>query len=191
MKKVERQLRKLKVAADFSSVEVGFVELPEGTKEKEKDEEEGEDEEDDSPAPNLTEFFVKAAHRPHGDLIAALKKLRKHGLDLFEVTVDSKEVSNWNVLEFSIAGDYLMKQSRVVLTLSHHIKLTKKTVNIKLPQVTMYPTAEDAVKYHAADKLTAVIEEVINEVWLYLYTAKYDEKGQLPLFQGSTLKKVA
>ncbi len=125
-------------------------------------------------------FTVDSKHKPHKDLIDGMKKLRKYALEVCEIPVDNKETPKWIVSKIKISGDVLSQTSRVVMTVSKEVK-TGKVISITTPQVTMYPTAEDKVPYQNADKMTAEIESVINEVWLYL-NGKYETEGQLPLF---------
>lgn len=186
MNKPERQLRKVKISNDFDSVEVAFVLI--NPNEQVPTEEEEDEESDGSVKPN--EYKTKSHNRPHKDLTDSMKKLRKHALEICEITIDSKEISSWNVAAMDISGDYLMKQSRVILTLSHFVKSTGKVISFKTPQITMYPEKSDAVKYHGADKMTTIIEDVIEEVWSYL-AGKYEQKGQLPIFPEMSVLKVA
>lgn len=120
---------------------------------------------------------------PHKDLTDSMKKLRKHGFEILGLDIDSKDLSRWNCSMIKISGDYLLKKARVILQLSVRSKLTGKLSYIETGQVTMYPDAEDAVKYHDADKMTVVIEDCIEEAFSYL-NGKYgeDEMSDLPLF---------
>lgn len=166
---IERKLRSLKLTNDLH-VSVSFDEVI--TTESES----GEDE-----AGVITNSFnVTSRHEPHKDFIDALKKLRQYALEVCELTVDTKERANWMVQKIKITGDLLMKTSRVVMTVGKEVK-TGKVISITTPQVTMYPTTEDKVPYHNADKMSTVIEEIEREVWKYL-NGKYALEGQLALF---------
>jgi len=166
---IDRQLVHLKLAPDLSSVKIKFndiVTLPGA----EQDEEEGES------SIRKIPYTVDGPFRPHKDLVNSMKKLRKHALDILGIKLEdeSKQIGEWSVIEIKIQGDVLTKQSRVTMKLAKLVELTKAVCPIKVPQVTMYPAADDQVKYHAADKMTVIIEDIIEEVWSYL-NGKYDE----------------
>jgi hypothetical protein len=172
----ERQLKSLTIKPDFSQVKVTFAEVITHEVAEDSDEEN---------AVTTNEFSVTSANRPHKDLLDSMKKLRRFGLEILEIELadEAKGIKNWNVGTIKIIGDLLLKQSRVELTLTKAIDLTGKVAKIKTSQVTMYPSVDDAVKYHNADKMTAVIEDIVEEVWSFL-NGKYDSEidGQLPLF---------
>lgn len=178
----ERQLLNLKIAEDLNYVKIKFSEI---------DPEETDDPEDI----DINKFTAESTRRPHKDFVDSLKKLRKHGLAILGIKLDdeAKQLRNWTVSAIKISGDMLLKQSRVVMTLSLRSDLTGKITPIKVSQVTMYPKADEKVKYHDADKMTAVIEEISQEAWSYIFKGKY-EKGtnpQLALFAEKVLLKVA
>lgn len=184
MEQPEKQLRKIKFSNELDMTEIMFVLLNAGASEKEEEEEN-----DDAQAEQVMphSYTVKSPNEPHKDFVDAMKKLRKFALEVCEIEVDSKDIACWNVSEVQIAGDYLLKQSRVVMTLSKVVKASGKVIKFKTPQVTMYPQKDDQVKYHNASKMTEAIEQVIKEAWLYL-AGKYSQKGQLALFELSHLK---
>lgn len=182
MKKTEKQIRNITMNADCDKVKITFATL---NGEPETDEDEGEG---IKLRPRKYTAESGSGDVPHKDFINAMKKLRKFAFEIAEMTVDSKELPTWTVSEISISGDYVQQQSRVVMKLSHYIKSTKKVIPLgPFPQVTMYPQNDDAVKYHNAAQMTKIIEEIIHEAWLYL-DGKFDQKGQLPLFELQTLK---
>lgn len=171
---MERQLRSLSIKPDCSEIKITFAEVL-------AHESDGDEESDIT----TNEFSVKSATRPHKDLMDSMKKLRKFGLECLEIELaeESKSLKNWNCSGIKISGDLLMKQSRVVMELSKKVELTGKVAKIKTPQVTMYPQADDSVKYPNADKMTAIIDDIVEEVWSFI-RGKYDDSfaGQLPLF---------
>lgn len=179
----QKQLRKLKISAELDLVEIDFDVM------NLNDVGESEEGEDESTArPN--EYKTKSSNSPHKDMVDSMKKLRKFALEICELTVDSKDLNQWTVSGIKIDGDTLMKQSRVTMTLSKLVKSTGKVISFKTPQCTMYPENEEGVKYHNADKMTAIIEDIIEETYSYL-GGKYEHKGQLPLFPGINALKVA
>jgi hypothetical protein len=171
-----RQIKKIKMAKDFSTVLVSF------TEQEETDFGYSQEDEDSAVIPH--EYSIKGRHRPHKDFIDAMKSLRKMALEANEMTVDSKEISSWTVNGLDIAGDMFLKQSRVVLILAKTVKRTGKVSEMKTTQITMYPEKDDPQAFKDVDKLTKGIEYVIGEAWEYL-NGKYDENisSQIPLFE--------
>lgn len=167
---IEKKLRVLNISADLE-VSVTFDEVI-------TTEAEGQD--DEAGVINNS-FFVKSKHTPHKDFTDALKKLRPFALEICEMSSDTKEKSSWAVTSIKISGDLLMKTSRVVLMLGKELKGGKILKVGPSPQVTMYPTAEEKVPYHNADKMANAIEAIEREVWLYL-GGKYEQSGQIALF---------
>lgn len=68
------------------------------------------------------------------------------------------------------------------MTLGKNIKATGKVCKIKTSQITMYPDAEDKMKFPYVDKLTPMIETVITEALAYLNGKMDDEGTQFALF---------
>jgi hypothetical protein len=172
---MERHLRKLEITDEF--VKIAFVEGDQIASTSENlEEEEGDKVIEDT-------YNVKSPRRPHKDLTDAMKKLRKLGLEALEINLaDVKDVHQWDVLALDIAGNVTMQKSRVVMTLGKRIKATGKVSKIKTGQITMYPDAEDKVKFPYVDKLTPMIETAITEALAYL-DGKMDEDGkQFALF---------
>src|SRR5882762_8303114 len=94
---------------------------------------------------------------PQKQFLDCMKKLRKHALEICEMDiVDKKNYTNWNVSELKISGDVTLKQSRVIMT------------------VTKYGESE----YQEVEKLTAIIEDIIEEAWSY-----FDQNAQLDAFE--------
>lgn len=152
----------------------------------------GDDAEDDDRV-KVPKGSFTSPYKPHKDLLDAMAKLRKHAIEILELQL--KSTSDWSVTAIKIAGDVTEKKSRVQLRLSKWVKRTKKMVHMGYtPQVTMYPSDEDAVKYSKADELTAAIEEVIDEATQYL-DGKYgdddlteEQCAQLALFPERELQ---
>lgn len=180
----ERQLLNLKIAEDLNHVEIKFAEV---------NARESDSEEEDDIKQNT--FTAESTNRPHKDFVDAMKKLRKHGLAILgiELADEAKQLKNWTVSGIKISGDMLLKQSRVILTLSKKVDLTGKIARIKTGQVTLYPKVDDAVKYHDADKLANLVEDVVKEAWAYLFSGKYESETnpQLALFPEKHSLKVA
>lgn len=159
----------------FNQVFIGFVNVLSDSKNGTEEEEE----QIISP-----EYTAKSPHAPHKDFLDAMKKLRKYALESSEMTVDSKEMPQWNVSEIKIAGDMDMQNSRVQFVMSKLVKRINKYIKVgPTPQVSMYPEKDDALRYHNAEAMTKEIEKVIDEAFKYL-SGKYadDEDSQLPLF---------
>ncbi len=170
---MEKQLRSLAISDE--KVKIKFVELEAIAASK--------DSKTDDDKAKGHKWGCESTNIPHKDLTDSMKKLRKHGFEILGLDIDSKDLSRWNCSMIKISGDYLLKKARVILQLSVRSKLTGKLSYIETGQVTMYPDAEDAVKYHDADKMTVVIEDCIEEAFSYL-NGKYgeDEMSDLPLF---------
>lgn len=136
-------------------------------------------------------FECNGPFKAHKDLVSSMRSLRKHGLALLGISLDdeSKQLKNWHATQVVISGDHTMKQSRAKLTLSVFTERTNKYSKVSpTGQVTMYPESDDKSKYHDVDKLTAIIEDIIEEAWSYL-NGKYgdpdldvEENPQLILF---------
>lgn len=129
------------------------------------------------------EYKVKSRYAPHADLMNALKKLKKFALDINEMEVSDKTKGDYKVSQVKIAGDVLLKQSRVTMTISKLVPRTGKVIDIPVGQTTMYGESD----YHDAEKMSVIIEELIEEVWLYL-GGKYELEGQLALFSPLQLE---
>jgi hypothetical protein len=117
--------------------------------------------------------------QPHEDLFLAMKGLRRDALKICEIEVDSKDIGNYTVCKIQIAGDLLLKQCRVTLTIGKLVKRTGKIVLIKTPQTTLYGQSE----YEGADKLAPLIEKAVDEIEKYMH-GKFAGTNvhQLPLF---------
>jgi hypothetical protein len=175
----EKQPRKIKISPELDSVEIHFDVVTSNDSE----------ESEDAPAKPHS-YKVKSPNRPHKDFVDCMKKLRKHALELCEIAVDSKDINQWGISEVKVDGDYLLQQCRITMTLFKLVKSTGKIIQIKTPQCTLYPQSDDSVKYANADKLQAVFEDLVEEAYSYL-SGKMDEQGQMPLFPGFQLMKVA
>lgn len=123
--------------------------------------------------------------RPHPKLLEDVKSLRKLALAYMNITTDATQLTEWTVSQVNITGDYLLKQSRAVITLSKYNKHTGKYCKMTIPQITMYPEKEERMKYPNADKITSIIESVINETWKFL---NHSSKNQMALFPLEMLK---
>jgi len=180
----EKHLNGLSVSDDLNKVQISFTEtsilpIPDGA----------DPEMDNEVITN--EFKVKSESRPHKDLINSMKKLRKHGLAIIgiELADESKQLSNWIVTKIKISGDVFKQQSRVEIFLGVRSDLTGKISELSCGQVTMYPKDDEKVKYVDAPKMTAIIEDIIEECWSYL-DGKCEEgmNPQMSLFPKPTMK---
>lgn len=175
----ERQLVSVKMSHDADAVKIKFLEII--TKE-------GEGEQESQTVSNI--FVVESPNKPHKDFVESMKKLRKFGLSALEIVLadddgpGKEQIRTWSCTGLKFSGDVLTKQSRIVLTLSHYVKRTKKISEIKTGQITMYPQSDDVTKFADVDKMTTIIEDVIEECWLYLNGKYAEEEGynQLALF---------
>jgi hypothetical protein len=147
-----RQLRKIKIDAR-GNVEIKFQErviiAPENSAEDSKE--------------RSLNYIVEGNHAPHEDLTTAMTKLRKYALDICEFPDDPKTRNQFSVISCVISGDMDMQNSRVMFSIGKYVKSRNKVVNIATPQTMMYGD-----EYAKADEMTKQIENVINEVWLYL-----------------------
>lgn len=137
----------------------------------------GTEEEEEEAEIVANEYSVKSPRLPHKDFTDAMKKLRKIALDICEITIDPKSLTDYTVSQVSIAGDILLQQSRVVMTISKKVKRSEKLITIKTPQVTMYGESE----YEKAGEMSKLVEAVVKEAWEYL-DGKSEQDGQLALF---------
>jgi hypothetical protein len=170
---IDRQLRKLEITEDLQ-VKATFVEILNVAPSHPENESTIID----------NEYSVKSRHVPHGDLLNVLKKLKAHALEICELEIpDAKKKGDYQVSGVKISGDVLLQQSRVVFTISKKINRTGKIVKITTPQTTMYGESE----YAEAEKMSAIVEDLIEEVFLYL-GGKYEAAGQLPLFSPLQLE---
>jgi len=177
---MERQLRSLEITDE--KVKIKFVEAAyiAGT---------SENEEEDDDKVSEHKFTTESGLQPHKDLTDSMKKLRRLALEALEINLaDTKDYSAWNVVAINIAGNVTEKKSRLVMTLEKEVKATGKGAKIKTGQITMYPDQADKVKFPFADKISPIIEDIIEECWSYL-NGKYDESenGQYVLFPNREL----
>ena len=184
---IKRQITSIAMSKDLE-VSIGFTEaVPNegsilrafpnpagnGVEEEEEDLEE-------TPA-RVINHTIDAPYRPHKDFVSAMKGLKKHAIAICEMP----GMSDFDVVKVSIDGDILLKQSRVVMTVSKHVKSTDKEIKFKTPQVTMYGESE----YSGAEAMSKVINEVIDEAWKYIDGKYSEEEGkQLPLFARQELE---
>lgn len=175
---MERKLRQFTMS-HTGAVKVQFVEeiIIAGSKRAKS----SEDEDEDDDATSQNKYGAESQNQPHKDLLGCLTILKKHALDICEIGVAGKELATWSVSGIKVAGDVSLKKSRVQLRLSKYVKRTKKTVNLWSPQITMYPDIETVLEYNGTDKMTPVVEELIDEIFKYL-GGKYEQTGQLALF---------
>lgn len=163
---IDRQIRGIAITQK-GKVKIKFVELV--TQELQEGEEEN------TVIDNM--YMITSKHKPHKDLLDAMKKLRKHALAIIDLTVDSKDLPRYSVTSVDIAGDLVMKQSRVTITLGLENKRTGKIIPIGGSQTTMYGDSD----YADAPAMSKLIEELVEQIWLYL-TGKYEQEQQLALF---------
>jgi len=173
----ERQLISLRIEPDLSSVKAKFKEtvirdIPEGQEGAEN-------------IVSVRYFESECTERPHKDLSDAIKKLRRHGMAILGIELhdEARTIKAWTVTQIKISGDMVLEQSRVSMKLALKVESTGKVSEIDVPQVAMYPK-EEAGKYHDIQKLTVIIEDIVEEVWSYLFEGKFETgtNGQLALF---------
>lgn len=140
-----------------------------------------EEDSDDEDQTAVRKYSVTAPDKPHKDMFDCLTSLKKLGLDVCEIGINGKELATWGVTGVKIAGDMVMRKSRVQLRLTKYVKRTKKSIHLWSPQVTMYPDKEDAVKFESADKLSDGVESLLTEIEKFI-DGKGQETAQLPLF---------
>lgn len=178
----DRHLKLLDISHDLSSVSIQFDEIVTL---------EPIDENAESDLKKIP-YSVDSPIRPHKDLYESMKKLRKHALELLGldyIANDPKNIKPFTVCKIKIAGDYLMKQSRVKMWLSMFVEDTGKIVSIEVPETTMYGES----KYHNIEKMTAIIEDIVEETWSYLEGKNGEDEyknGQLVLFPARNQKPV-
>ena len=172
---VDRQFRKIEISED-NTVKVSFREIltlpPDHP-------------ENDNPI-KVRKYTVESDDVPHDDLIDLLKKLKVHALAINEMEVDdAKKKGDYQVTTVQIDGDVLLQKSRVKFVISKTVNRTGKIIPIKTCQTTMYGDSD----YAEHEKMSKILEELIEEVWLYL-TGKSGEEieGQLPLFSPLQLE---
>lgn len=173
----ERQLLSLKIAADLSTVVAKFKETV--IREVPVDHE-GEDS-----AVSVRYFESECYERPHADLANAIKSLRRYGLDMLgiELKDEARTIKQWTVTEIKIDGDMVLEQSRLTMKLALKVDSTEKLPTIQTPQHAMWPK-EGEGKYHDIAKVTAIVEDIVEEVWSYLFEGKFEAEvnGQFALF---------
>jgi hypothetical protein len=177
----DKKLNSLYIHPDLSMVEIKFTELH--TVEDETEE--------DGFKTIPIKRTIEAPLRPSSGLCDDLKSMRRHGLEIQGIKLEKEatQIKNWTVMRINIAGDMLLKKSRLTITLACKSELTGKVVPMKVGQVTMYPKDQDKVKYHKAEEMTKLVEKIANGVWGYL-NGEFDEaiKGdQLVLYQSEPI----
>lgn len=143
-----------------------------------------EEDADDEDETNVRKYSVSAPDRPHKDLFDCLGSLKKLGLEVCEIGISGKELATWGVTGIKIAGDMLLRKSRVQLRITKYVKRSKKSLHMWSPQVTMYPDAEEKVLFANVDKLTEGIESLLTEIEKFI-DGKGEKAGQLPLFSDA------
>lgn len=163
---VDRQIRNFEITSS-GKVRIGFVELIQ--------QDPDENEEDSTVMDNG--YSIVSKHKPHKDLLDAMKVMRKHAMNIIEMELPSN-LNQYTVCGFTIAGDLVMKQSRVTLKMAKEVKRTGKVIAIPGAQVSMYAESE----YEKMPELTPMVEKAIIEIEAYLAGKYADEIVQLPLF---------
>src|SRR6478609_9122383 len=161
----EKQFRSIRISPDLDEVKLTFETIT--TREIIEGEEENQI--------KGHKYSITGKISPHKDLTDLMKKLRKYALAVNEIEVDSKDLPKWTVQAVSISGDYLLKKSRVIMTLAKEVKRTGKVAIMKTSQVTMYPQMDE-------EKMSEIIEAIIEETWLYLNGKSDYDDNQLQLF---------
>jgi hypothetical protein len=166
---IDRQFRKFEISED--GVKIKFVEIitqPPSHPENEN-------------KISVRKYNVECDVRPHPDLTKHLKALKTHVFAINEMElVDTKDKTDYQVVMVQVDGDMLMQKSRVKFLMGKSVDRTVKNVTIgPTSQVTMYGESD----YHDHEKMSKIVEDFTEEVWLYL-SGKYSEQieGQLPLF---------
>lgn len=183
----DKQFKSVKITPDLNKVQVKFIEkiimepLP------------GQDDSQEYHIPHQ----CTPPFRPHKDLIESLKKLRRPALDFIGINLAdvSKDVKEFTVLSIKIAGNMDLKQSRVTIILAKKVDKLDELVEFPIPQIIMYPNEEEKVTYWNSDKIAPIVEDIVEEVWSYLYHGKFDDSlpeakqlKQLNLFQVRELE---
>jgi len=123
-------------------------------------------------------YSINSPRRPHKDLVAKLKKLTKFALDADEINVENPG-SSYIVSKVKIDGDMLLKKSRATMVIAHEVERTGKWLKIPVSQITMYGNTD----FIDAEKMSRVIEELQEEVWLYIKgKQEIESTNQLFLF---------
>jgi hypothetical protein len=171
----ERQLVSIRIAPDLSSVKVKFkeivtLELEEGQEDNQR---------------SVRQYSTTSIDRPHPDLVESLTKLRRHGLKILnlELKDEARTIKQWCVLAVKIDGDMVMEQARIQMTLGLKVESTGKVSDLKVPQIAMWPKEGEGT-YHDVAKMTSIVEDLVEEVWSYLFEGKFETEvnGQLALF---------
>lgn len=179
----DRQLRQLKLAPDLNHVFGKFVETiqhePKGEEEQGKR--------------SQRKYACDGDNRPHKDLTNKMTLLRKHALDMLgiELADSAKYLKQWIVVQIDVAGDMILKQSRVKITLGKLVEKTGKISKIQTQQMVMYPATDDSSKYHKADEVASIVEKIEQEYWLYCEGKCEEEERpniQLALFNFGDMK---
>jgi hypothetical protein len=163
---VQKQFREISIAAD-GKVKIKFIERV--FEAAQGDAEESED--------IVREFAVKSSHKPHKDLLDTMQKLRKIALASVEMDYDTKKISHYAITKVKMTGNFHLRQSRVVMTVTKKIEWSEGTTDWETPEITMYGES----KFEEVEKMTAILEDLVEEIWSYA-NGKYGAEGQLPLF---------
>lgn len=174
---IDRQFRKLEISED-NKVKVKFVEvITNPSSHPENDNE-----------ITVRKYAVESEDLPHPDLIDLVKKLKVHALAVNEMEIeDSKKRGDYRVSSIQVDGDLLLQKSRVKFVISKTVNRTNGEIKIETGQTTMYGESN----YAEHEKMSKIIEDLIEEVWLYL-SGKFHEvsEGQLPLFAPLQMEKL-
>lgn len=123
------------------------------------------------------DYKIKSQRLPHLDLAKHMKALRKHGLEMAEMYPDPEHLPTYSCVKVEIKGSMEKRNARAVITMAHKTKRSKKNINFSAGEVTLYGDSD----YVDSDKVAKIIEQLVDEVWLYL-NGKYEDGEQLALF---------
>lgn len=127
---------------------------------------------------------------PHTDLLELMKKLKPHAFDINEMDhPETKKKQDYQICMVQVDGDIVLQKSRVKFMLGKRVPRTEKVIKIgPTGQVTMYGESD----YADAEKMSKIIEELIEEIWLYLGGKFAPESAldgeQLPIFSPLQLQ---
>lgn len=162
--KITRELRKLKILD--GSVQLTYIETEHVVQ--------GED-----VRTVADECFCNSKHRPHDDLLNAMKALRGFFIEICELGKAKEQAPNFYVSGISLSGMDEDETSQVIITAQKTIKRTGQVIIINSPLTTL----SDTKRYADAEALDKVCAKIRDEAFMFKFEGKHAPEPQIELFK--------
>lgn len=127
------------------------------------------------------EFIAKTKHKPHDDLVNAMKSLRRPLLDVIDMKMTTVQTNKFAVVAIKFKGHTVDETLKFSVTLAMLPKKFKKPILMEVPEIPLL----DPVFYPKAEDVKKVIHDILKEAWAYS-EGKFQTSSQLAFFKRHT-----